>query len=83
LPAFIASLGGVLFVWWNGPHRFPRRSDLSATIDLLVIRRTSVVFTELDGAWLGAFVYVLINNLHSQRSPGLGHIGISEERSIR
>ena len=34
--AFIASLGGVLFVWWNGLIA-PPSIDLSATIDVLVI----------------------------------------------
>ena len=34
--SFIAAIGGVLFVWWNG-HIDPASIDLSATIDVLVI----------------------------------------------
>ncbi len=74
---FIASLAGVLFVWWNG-HIDPASIDLSATIDLLVIAVIGGLY-RLEGAWLGAFVYVLINN-YIRSVPGLGHIGISEER---
>jgi branched-chain amino acid transport system permease protein len=33
----------------------------------------------LEGAWVGALVFVLINN-YIRSVPGLGHIGISEER---
>jgi branched-chain amino acid transport system permease protein len=74
---FVASLAGVLFVWWNG-HIDPASIDLSATIDLLVIAVIGGLY-RLEGAWLGAFVYVLINN-YIRSVPGLGHIGISEER---
>ncbi len=74
---FIASIAGVLFVWWNG-HIDPASIDLSATIDLLVIAVIGGLY-RLEGAWLGAFVYVLINN-YIRSVPGLGHLGISEER---
>ncbi len=74
---FIASLAGVLYVWWNG-HIDPASIDLSATIDLLVIAVIGGLY-RLEGAWLGAFVFVLINN-YIRSVPGLGHIGISEER---
>jgi branched-chain amino acid transport system permease protein len=74
---FIASLAGVLFVWWNG-HIDPASIDLSATIDLLVIAVIGGLY-RLEGAWLGAFVFVLINN-YIRSVPGLGHIGITEER---
>jgi branched-chain amino acid transport system permease protein len=75
--AFVASLAGVLFVWWNG-HIDPASIDLSATIDLLVICVIGGLY-RLEGAWLGALVFVLINN-YIRSVPGLGHIGISEER---
>jgi branched-chain amino acid transport system permease protein len=74
---FLASIAGVLFVWWNG-HIDPASIDLSATIDLLVICVIGGLF-RLEGAWLGAFVFVLINN-YIRSVPGLGHIGLSEER---
>jgi len=75
--AFIASLGGVLFVWWNG-HIDPASIDLSSTIDLLVICVIGGLY-RLEGAWLGALVFVVINN-YIRSVPGLGHIGLSEER---
>jgi branched-chain amino acid transport system permease protein len=75
--AFVASLAGVLFVWWNG-HIDPASIDLSATIDLLVICVIGGLY-RLEGAWVGALVFVLINN-YIRSVPGLGHIGISEER---
>src|SRR6185312_12370162 len=34
--SFVAAVGGVLFVWWNG-HIDPASIDLGATIDVLVI----------------------------------------------
>jgi branched-chain amino acid transport system permease protein len=75
--AFIASIAGVLFVWWNGQIA-PGSIDLSAVIDLLVIAVIGGLF-RLEGAWLGAFVFVLINN-YIRNVPGLGHIGIQQER---
>jgi branched-chain amino acid transport system permease protein len=75
--AFIASLGGVLFVWWNG-HIDPASIDLSSTIDLLVICVIGGLY-RIEGAWLGALVFVLINN-YIRSVPGLSHIGLSEER---
>jgi branched-chain amino acid transport system permease protein len=69
--AFVASLAGILFVWWNG-HIDPASIDLSATIDLLVIAVIGGL-GGLVGAWLGAFVFVVINNeLHTVTIPGIG-----------
>jgi branched-chain amino acid transport system permease protein len=67
--AFIASLGGVLFVWWNG-HIDPASIDLSATIDVLVIAVIGGLY-RIEGAWLGALVFVLIDNY----SRNIGFIG--------
>jgi branched-chain amino acid transport system permease protein len=67
--AFIASLGGVLFVWWNG-HIDPASIDLSATIDVLVIAVIGGLY-RIEGAWLGALVFVLIDNY----SRNVGFIG--------
>jgi branched-chain amino acid transport system permease protein len=67
--AGIAAVGGVLFVWWNG-HIDPASIDLGATIDVLVIAVVGGLF-KLEGAWLGALFFVIINN-YSQR---IGFIG--------
>ena len=57
---FIAAVGGILFVWWNAQIA-PSTIGLSATIDVLVIAVIGGLY-RLEGAWLGALVFVLINN---------------------
>jgi branched-chain amino acid transport system permease protein len=63
---FIAAVGGVLFVWWNG-HIDPASIDLSATIDVLVIAVVGGLY-RLEGAWVGALFFVIINNYSQQIS---------------
>jgi len=75
--AFIASLAGIIFVWWND-HVDPASFDLSAVIDLLIIAVIGGL-SRLEGAWLGALVFVILND-YLRNIPGLGHIGISAER---
>jgi branched-chain amino acid transport system permease protein len=58
--AFIASLAGVLFVWWNGQID-PQTIGLQSTIDLLVIAVIGGL-VRIEGAWLGAFAFIVINN---------------------
>jgi branched-chain amino acid transport system permease protein len=65
----IAAVGGILFVWWNAQIA-PSTIGLSATIDVLVIAVIGGLF-RLEGAWLGAFVFVVINNY----APDIGLIG--------
>jgi branched-chain amino acid transport system permease protein len=65
----IAAIGGVLFVWWNG-HIDPASIDLGATIDLLVIAVVGGLY-RLEGAWVGALLFVIINN-YSQRISFIG-----------
>jgi branched-chain amino acid transport system permease protein len=57
---FIAGVGGILFVWWNAQIA-PSTIGLSATIDVLVIAVIGGLY-RLEGAWLGALVFVIINN---------------------
>jgi len=70
LAAFFASLAGVLYVWWQGQIA-PGDVYLGTTINLLVmaviggLRRT-------EGAWLGAFAFIVIDNYTRDVSvPGL------------
>jgi branched-chain amino acid transport system permease protein len=58
--AFIASLAGVLYVWWNGQVD-PQTIGLQATIDLLVVAVIGGL-GRIEGAWLGAFAFIVINN---------------------
>jgi branched-chain amino acid transport system permease protein len=74
---FVAAVGGLLFVWWNG-HVDPASIDLSATIDVLVIAVIGGLY-RLEGAWVGAFVFVVINN-YFQRIGFSWGTWISQER---
>jgi branched-chain amino acid transport system permease protein len=65
----IAGIGGILFVWWNAQIA-PSTIGLSATIDVLVIAVIGGLY-RLEGAWLGALVFVVINNY----APDIGLIG--------
>ena len=56
----VAAVGGILFVWWNGQIA-PSTIGLSATIDVLVVAVIGSLY-RLEGAWLGALVFVLLNN---------------------
>ena len=60
LAGFVASLGGVLFVWWNG-HIDPASINIGAAIDLLVICVIGGLY-RLEGAWVGALAFVMIQN---------------------
>jgi branched-chain amino acid transport system permease protein len=69
LAGFVAALGGILFVWWNAQIA-PSTIDLGSTIDVLVIAVIGGMF-RLEGAWVGALVFVVINNY----APDIGFIG--------
>jgi branched-chain amino acid transport system permease protein len=58
--AFVASLAGVLFVWWDAQIS-PQNLGLGATIDLLIIAVIGGL-GRIEGAWLGAFAFIVINN---------------------
>jgi branched-chain amino acid transport system permease protein len=67
--SFVAAVGGVLFVWWNG-HIDPASIDLGATIDVLVIAVVGGLY-RLEGAWVGALFFVIVNN-YSERISFIG-----------
>jgi branched-chain amino acid transport system permease protein len=58
--AFLASLAGVLFVWWEGQIA-PGNIALGPTIELLVIAVIGGL-VRVEGAWVGAFAFIIINN---------------------
>ena len=70
LGAFVASLAGILFVWWQGQIA-PGDLGLSATIQLLVIAVIGGLM-RVEGAWLGAFAVILIDNQVTNRIPSSG-----------
>jgi branched-chain amino acid transport system permease protein len=58
--AFMASLAGILYVWWNGQID-PATVGLQGTIDLLIVAVIGGL-VRVEGAWLGAFAFIAINN---------------------
>ncbi len=77
LGAFIAALSGVLFVWWNRQID-PATIGLGEILALLIVAVIGGV-NRLEGAWIGAFLFVLVNN-YVRDVPGLNLIGLSEDR---
>jgi branched-chain amino acid transport system permease protein len=68
--AFIASLGGILYVWWSGQIS-PGNVDLPETINLLVMAVIGGL-VRIEGAWLGAFAFIVIQNyVRDFHVPGL------------
>lgn len=77
LGAFIASLSGVLFVWWNRQID-PATIGIGEVLALLIIAVIGGI-NRLEGAWIGAFLFVIVNN-YVRDVPGLNLIGLSEAR---
>lgn len=73
----VAGVAGVLNVWWNGQID-PRSISIGPTIDLLVIAVIGGM-ARLEGAWIGAFVFVAANN-YLRSIPLIDNIGITEAR---
>ncbi len=68
---------GVLNIWWNGQID-PNSISIGASLDLLVVAVIGGI-GHLEGAWLGAFVYVVANN-YLRSLPLVDRIGITEAR---
>jgi branched-chain amino acid transport system permease protein len=60
LAGFFAALGGVLYAWWNNLMD-PAAIDLNAIVNLLVVAVIGGL-GRIEGAWLGALAFILINN---------------------
>jgi branched-chain amino acid transport system permease protein len=60
MAGFVAGIAGVMNVWWNGQIA-PASIDPAQTIDLLIIAVIGGI-SRLEGAWLGAFVFVYANS---------------------
>ena len=72
LAAFVAAIGGILAVWYN--HRVsPGSIDLSQTIDVLIIAVIGGLY-RLEGAWVGALVYALLDNYSREWTPTIGDV---------
>lgn len=60
LASFMAALAGVLLVWWQGQIA-PGDIGLQSTIDLLIVAVIGGL-TRIEGAWVGALGFIVINN---------------------
>jgi branched-chain amino acid transport system permease protein len=67
---FLAAMAGVLAAWWNG-QTSPSDLGLVATINLLVMAVIGGL-ARIEGAWLGAFAFIVINNEVTNRIPADG-----------
>jgi branched-chain amino acid transport system permease protein len=70
--SFLAALAGILLVWWQGQIA-PGDIGLQSTIDLLIIAVIGGL-TRIEGAWVGALAFIVINNY--VRTDFLDTIGI-------
>ena len=73
--AFLASLAGILYVWWSGQIA-PGNVDLPETINLLIMAVIGGL-VRIEGAWLGAFVFIIMDNYITSNThlPGVGFGG--------
>ena len=80
LAGFVAGIAGVLNIWWNGQID-PSSISISPTLDLFIIAVIGGI-VHLEGAWLGAFVFVGAN-IYLRDIPVLGRIGgVIEDRIL-
>jgi branched-chain amino acid transport system permease protein len=77
LAGFVAGLAGVINIWWNGQID-PNSVALGATLDLFIVAVIGGI-GHLEGAWVGAFVFVVANN-YMRSLPLVDRIGITEAR---
>jgi branched-chain amino acid transport system permease protein len=77
LAGFIAGLAGLLNVWWNGQID-PASIGIGPTLTLLIIAVIGGM-SRFEGAWVGAFVYLVANN-YMRDLPLVGRVGITEAR---
>jgi branched-chain amino acid transport system permease protein len=71
LGAFIASIAGILSVWFN-TQISPGSIRIDQTIAVLIIAVIGGL-SRLEGAWIGAIAYTLIDNYSRQWTPTVGN----------
>ncbi len=70
--AFIAGVAGVLSVWYN-QRISPGSISLGQTIDILVIAVIGGLY-RLEGAWVGAIFFALLDNYSREYTPEIGDV---------
>lgn len=77
LGGFVAGVAGLLNVWWRGQID-PASISIGPTLIILIIAVIGGV-SYFEGAWLGAFVYVLLNT-YTESVPLIDRIGLTPDR---
>jgi branched-chain amino acid transport system permease protein len=72
LAALVAGIAGVLSVWYNR-RISPGSINLEWTINILIIAVIGGLY-RLEGAWVGALVYALIDNYSRKWVPDVGEV---------
>jgi branched-chain amino acid transport system permease protein len=72
LAALVAGIAGVLSVWYNR-RISPGSINLEWTINILIIAVVGGLY-RLEGAWVGALVYALIDNYSRKWVPDVGEV---------
>jgi branched-chain amino acid transport system permease protein len=70
--AFIAGVAGILSVWYN-QRISPGSISLGQTIDILVIAVIGGLY-RLEGAWVGAIFFALLDNYSREYTPDVGDV---------
>jgi branched-chain amino acid transport system permease protein len=70
--ALIAGVAGLLSVWYNR-RITPGSINLAQTIDILIIAVIGGLY-RLEGAWIGALAYALIDNYSREWVPEVGDV---------
>jgi branched-chain amino acid transport system permease protein len=70
--AFVAGIAGVLSVWYNR-RISPGSINLEQTINILIIAVIGGLY-RLEGAWIGALAYALIDNYSREWVPDVGNV---------
>ena len=72
LAALIAGIAGLLSVWYNR-RISPGSINLEQTINILIIAVIGGLY-RLEGAWVGALVYALLDNYSRKWVPDVGEV---------
>jgi branched-chain amino acid transport system permease protein len=72
LAGFVAGVAGVLSVWYNS-RITPGSINLEQTISILIIAVIGGLY-RLEGAWIGALAYALIDNYSREWVPDIGNV---------
>jgi branched-chain amino acid transport system permease protein len=72
IAAFVAAIAGILSVWYNS-RITPGSINLEQTINILIIAVIGGLY-RLEGAWIGALAYALIDNYSREWVPEVGNV---------